>query len=259
MGEHDFRSAEVCRRLLTRRSRDITQATASKSALVIAPHPDDETLGCGSTIARKTAAGSSVSVCVVSDGGALPTDEMSPAELVATRQEHLAEACAILGVNQNDISLLGFPDSGLAQAGGELVAAISEVIEGVKPDEIFLPTRHDVHPDHQTVNRVALEAVARSAPRVDVFAYPVWFWVRATWLPRNASAAAEIMGRFRFLSAGITLSPLRVDAGPFLDAKRRATKCYAWELGPDRDFFEHWALDSQELFFASRAAGRPQP
>jgi LmbE family N-acetylglucosaminyl deacetylase len=259
VGEYDFKSAEICRQLLTRRARDITQSTASASALVIAPHPDDETFGCGATIARKAAAGTSVSVCVVSDGGAFPTDEMSPEALVSMREDNFAEACGILGVPQDNVSLLGFPDRGIESDGRDVVAAISEVIDRVQPDEIFLPTRHDVHPDHKTVNRLSYEAVARSTFRPAVYAYPVWFWARDTWTPRNASRVTELASRFRFLAAGVTLRSVRVDAGPFLDAKRRAMECYAWELKPDREFFEHWALSSEELFFAAGGTGRTQP
>jgi hypothetical protein len=49
-------------------ARDFTDSAAGRAALVIAPHPDDETLGCGATILRKVSAGSSVTVLIVTDG-----------------------------------------------------------------------------------------------------------------------------------------------------------------------------------------------
>lgn len=257
MGEYDFKSAEICQRLLTRRARDITWGTASKSALVIAPHPDDETFGCAATIARKTAAGSTVSVCVVSDGGAFTTDEMTPAELVSMRRENFDNACSILGIEKNDVSLLDFPDRGLEEAYPRVVAAITEVIDRVKPDEIFLPTRHDAHPDHRTVNRAAYEAIARATVRPAVYAYLVWFWARDTWHPLDASRAQELLGRGKLLAKGATLGVVRVDTGPFLEIKRRAYECYAWELKPDGEYFEQWTLGPEELFFP--ASGRHKP
>ncbi|HXY93533.1 MAG TPA: PIG-L family deacetylase [Acidimicrobiia bacterium] len=259
MDDYEFRSADICRRLLSARARNITFSTAPKSALVVAPHPDDETFGCGSTIARKTAAGSRVSVCVVSEGDAFPSDEMSPEEIVAMRRTNFGEACNVLGIRADDVWRLEFPDRGLTDNVAGIAGAISDVIERVQPDEVFLPTRHDLHPDHKAVNRAVFDAVDRSGTRAALYAYPVWFWSRDTWTPPHASRAAELASRLRLLAAGLTLRAARVDAGPFFESKRRAMACYEWELAPDRAFFEQWSLRTEELFFAAGPATRNRP
>ena len=56
--------AVIGRQLLLSRAEDMTPETATRSCLVLAPHPDDETLGCGATIMRKLAAGTSVQIVI---------------------------------------------------------------------------------------------------------------------------------------------------------------------------------------------------
>src|SRR5436309_3449421 len=98
----------IHRRVLTARARDITESTTHRSTLVIAPHPDDETLGCGATIARKTAAGTSVHVVVVADGsrGHATDDLADHSGLAARREAECRAALARLGVGADDVVFL---------------------------------------------------------------------------------------------------------------------------------------------------------
>src|SRR3954464_13432525 len=74
------------------RARDVTQRSAAASCIVFAPHPDDETLGCGATIHRKRDAGTAVHVVIASDGRrSQHPGVIAPEELVRMRaQEALA-------------------------------------------------------------------------------------------------------------------------------------------------------------------------
>jgi N-acetylglucosamine malate deacetylase 1 len=115
-------------------------------ALVIAPHPDDEVLGCGGTIARLTKAGKPVDVAILTRG-------MPPAytdvQVDAVRAE-AAAAHAELGVHKTHY--LNFPAAGLDQTPqAELNGAIRDLLLEVTPDTVFVPFVGDIHIDHQLV------------------------------------------------------------------------------------------------------------
>jgi LmbE family N-acetylglucosaminyl deacetylase len=256
MGEYDFKAAELCREILHRRAVDITFSTSGRTALVVAPHPDDETFGCGATIARKRAAGTDVHICVVSDGGAFPTDELSPAELVRMRKQNFSRACAALGADEHHVDMLGFPDRGTTDRIDDIAKEIADIIERVGPDDIFIPSSYDVHQDHMAVYAATTQAIKTTSTSAALYTYPVWFWSRDTWTPRGNSSMDRVLSRFRILMAGLYLRPVKVNSSLFIDAKREAMEHFAWELQPDREFFEHWSLGPEELFFVYAPSGK---
>lgn len=122
-------------------------------ALVIAPHPDDEVLGCGGVIARLVDQGCDVRIAIVTCGK--PPDYS--AEQVAEVRKEAGKAHAILGVSPADF--LDLPAAKLDQVSqAELNQAIGDIIEKVRPDTLFLPFCGDIHRDHQLVFAAALVA-----------------------------------------------------------------------------------------------------
>lgn len=115
-------------------------------ALVIAPHPDDEVLGCGGTIARLADRGAAVDVAIVTRGA---PPRFDAAQVAAVRAE--AEAAhALLGVANSHF--MEFPAAELDRvAQGTLGSALSELVAAVAPDTLFLPFVGDLHFDHQLV------------------------------------------------------------------------------------------------------------
>jgi LmbE family N-acetylglucosaminyl deacetylase len=113
-------------------------------ALVIAPHPDDEILGVGGTIARLTKAGHEVFVAVVTTGR--PPD-YSAAETARVRAE-AARAHALLGVA--DIFWLNLPAARLAETSHAVQnEALGKIVKQVEPATLFVPFAGDIHMDHQ--------------------------------------------------------------------------------------------------------------
>jgi N-acetylglucosamine malate deacetylase 1 len=128
-------------------------------ALIIAPHPDDEILGCGGTIARLTAMGREVHVAIVTSGSP-PRYEQASVEMVAaeTRAAH-----ALLGVAGTHY--LEFPAAGLDQVPhADLNAALGNLVAKLAPDTLFLPFVGDVHLDHQLVFQSAMVAARPRGP-----------------------------------------------------------------------------------------------
>jgi GT2 family glycosyltransferase/LmbE family N-acetylglucosaminyl deacetylase len=124
----------------------------AKRVLVLAPHPDDECLGCGGTLLLYGEQGVEVRVAVLTLGEALqPGDTALPNQ----RKQEAYEAAAILGIRHPE--LLGFPDGALAQCKSEVRAAIGRILSEYKPDLLFAPSPIDAHPDHVAVSDVAIE------------------------------------------------------------------------------------------------------
>ena len=170
--------AIVGRPLLLSRSEDMTALTATRSCLVLAPHPDDETLGCGATIARKRAAGGSVHVVIATDGRHWPASaKVSADALVEIREEETRRAGAILGLADQNITFLRFEDGQLGDNRRLLRDRLVAILDQTNPEEIFVPSIIDTHPDHRTLSQIGRQlAQARQDGSLLLYEYPVWFW-----------------------------------------------------------------------------------
>lgn len=127
--------------------------------LVVAPHPDDEVLGCGGVLALLADAGRPAHVAIVTEGQPPRYDAAHLAALAA----EMREAHAILGVAATHS--LGLPAAAL---GGiphaTLNAALSKLFDDVRPDTVFIPFTGDIHHDHQLVFASALVAARPAGP-----------------------------------------------------------------------------------------------
>lgn len=122
--------------------------------LIIAPHPDDEVLGCGGTIAKHAASGNEVYVCIVTKGA----EPLFSEEQVERVREECRKANNILGVK--GIEFLDFPAAMLEEVPRyKLNDAISNVIQNVKPDEVYIPHRGDMQLDHKLIVDAAMVAL----------------------------------------------------------------------------------------------------
>ena len=122
--------------------------------LVIAPHPDDEVIGVGGTIAKRAATGDEVYVCVVTRG----PKNLFPEDLVEQTRKECREADAMLGVKET--IFLDFPAVMLETVPRyEFNGKIAEVVQRISPDEVYIPHRGDMQIDHQMVVDAAMVAV----------------------------------------------------------------------------------------------------
>ena len=225
---------------LGRGAVDVTAAVSRRSCLVLAPHPDDETLGCGATIMRKLSVGTPVHVLVLSDGATWPPWNTS-AENVAIRGTELRAACGVLGLDADDLTQLAFPEAELQRSGDALVDAVADAVRTHQPDEVLATSEADPHGDHAAVGTAVRRALAGRATRL--LCYPVWQWERPrSWFrTMRLSARPEVVG-----TAG------------YLDSKREAVAVYRSQIstgtGPQRTeglepwFLRHF-LGPREMFF----------
>src|ERR1700739_4435142 len=115
-----------------------------RPAVVISPHPDDETLGCGGLIARLRSKGTDVTVVAVTDGENAYEDHVRRR---AIREREQTNALGMLGVDPQHIIRFRFPDSGLTNCERRLVDDLQTVV--AVDAHIIAPWRLDFHPDHE--------------------------------------------------------------------------------------------------------------
>jgi LmbE family N-acetylglucosaminyl deacetylase len=215
---------QLSRAAICRRAQDRTATTATQSALVIAPHPDDETLGCGATIARKLAAGGEVTVLILTDGRHCHRSAVLSAEEVGRlRRAEAQEAMRRLGLTDGQLRWGDLPDGSLAGNHHRLVRLIRSVLGEVGPDEVYVTAADEPHADHAAAGRAAREAVAGVAAAL--LEYPVWLW--GAWPLRRQDRIRSASRALRFAAGGHAQV---VRGGPFQPVKQEALRAYASQL-----------------------------
>ena len=145
--------------------------------VVIAPHPDDESLACGGLISAACAAGRRVKVVVVSDGtGSHPRSRAYPrSRLRGLREAEARRAVSALGLAPRHLVFLRLPDRNVPSEGAAAEAAIEAITamaQSVAATALFVSWRHDPHCDHQAAYRLARAAQRRTGAAL--YEYSVW-------------------------------------------------------------------------------------
>lgn len=157
---------------------ELDEADMARPAIVFAPHPDDETLGCGGTIIKKRRRGAAVKVVFMTDGSYSPHDLMSAAELKSIRLNEALAASWLLGVEESDVVFLEFKDGKLSQNLDPAIDRVAEILLKQQSEEIFIPYCKDKDPslDHLATNRIVASALQALGGRATIYEYPIWFW-----------------------------------------------------------------------------------
>jgi LmbE family N-acetylglucosaminyl deacetylase len=177
---------------------------------VVAPHPDDETLGAGGLIRSWVISGLPVTVISVTDGEA--ADAGRPG-LDLIRRAELRDALRNLSLLHVAIERLRIPDGQVQAHANRLRNAIR--LHAESGGTIVAPFEHDGHPDHEATGNICLEVA--NTHGISIVRYPIWTWHRT-----QPSALAKLRwGKF----------PLSHDAQR---AKSRAVQCFGSQLRPPR-------------------------
>src|SRR5665647_2323521 len=130
-----------------------------ENVLVFAPHPDDDIIGCGGSLAHHVRRGDQVAIVYMTSGEA-GSLKHEPAELAAIRENEAVQAAACLGVT--DLTFLRCRDGYLEYNQSNLEALVI-LIRAKKPTRVFLPHHLDAIPDHQITHQLGREACRRAA------------------------------------------------------------------------------------------------
>lgn len=173
-----WRRASIAPRLPVRQVTD-------NSAVVVAPHPDDETFGAGGLIALKRALDVPVTVILLTDGAAslsaLP--EILPEEVGRVRRQQAVAAAGHPGVDAAEVIGLGLTDGQIPRRGqpgfDQTVDQLAGLLVQCNPAEIYCPHPHDGLPDHEATSEITLAAVSRCQEPRRVAFYVIWAWLNA--------------------------------------------------------------------------------
>ena len=177
------------------------------SALVLAPHYDDEVLGCGGLVARLAAAGSAVRVLFLSDGGGDDPDAETRAAYSRRRRQEAKEAAKVLGLA--GIDHLDLPDGALDQHLETTVRGIRRALASQRPSLLLVPSPLEASPDHRAAFRAVHDLLGGT---------------------RQGDALLPLVQELEVLAYEIN-HPLRpdllVDVGGQVETIERAMACYA--------------------------------
>ncbi|MEC4985741.1 MAG: PIG-L deacetylase family protein [Oscillatoria sp. PMC 1068.18] len=148
--------------------------------IIVAPHPDDETLGCGGAIASLRTSGTAVQVLVISDGTrSHPNSRKYPApKLKKLREAETLAAMKILGIAPSQVTFCGLPDGAVKNSFAEGKSSICQYLKQFPPTTIFLPWRKDPHPDHQATWQLIDTCIKQMQLAPRLIEYPIWDWDR---------------------------------------------------------------------------------
>ncbi|MBF9223203.1 PIG-L family deacetylase [Hymenobacter sp. BT662] len=193
--------------------------------VVVAPHPDDEALGCGGLLALLRQAGVPVFAVLVSDGTmSHPNSALfSAAARRAVREAEFRHALTLLGIDETESLLLGLPDGRVPAAAhepgfAEAAAQLRDFLEKHAAATVLVPWRRDPHPDHRATSLLVQAALAGMPQPPRRLEYLVWAWERAA--PDDLPTAADGVQGFR----------LNVEAG--LRQKQRAIAAHRSQVAP---------------------------
>ena len=194
------------------------EMTGGKPFVVISPHPDDESLGMGGTIASCRAAGVDVRVVVVTDGAkSHPNSKTYPADrLAALRRAEVEAAGECLGLAAGAVTHLDLPDAAVPMDGlafDAAVAHLAAVVDQSHAAAVFVTWGGDPHCDHEAAAAMA-RRLREHRPGIAFWCYPIWGW----HLDGDASIEMPVPQGFR------------VDVAPWLPAKRRAIEAHASQM-----------------------------
>nr|WKN35447.1 PIG-L family deacetylase [Tunicatimonas sp. TK19036] len=167
------------------------------TTLIIAPHPDDESLGCGGAIAALRKRNIPVYVLFISDGTmSHPNSKKYPAKIRrALREKEALDALSELGVDEAHATFLRLPDTKVpdhkSSSFVEGVAKVYRLVQQIEPQTVLVPWRRDPHCDHRASWELTKEAVARWDQPLRWLEYPIWVWelAEADDIPRPEDGA----------------------------------------------------------------------
>lgn len=149
--------------------------------LIVAPHPDDEVLGCSGLIQRLLNEGKQIDVVILSGGGKSHAGccNMDESILIESRRNLSRKAAEILGLPIENLHFLDYPDGSIAFDCLE-TDRLKKLIDTLQPKAIFVPHKGEGWSDHLEAGRIVQKLVGEMSG-LALYEYCVWFWYYNVW------------------------------------------------------------------------------
>lgn len=183
--------------------------------IIFAPHPDDETLGMGGTIALAAKAGIDVYVVFITDGGKGGDPDIRKQEARAASEILGVKDVFYLNLPDRDVALIPFPDQ-----------AVTEILEKIRPKTIFVPSFQENHPDHRAATNRVLSLIKTSNRFKIISAASKDL---QPFIPNNATEELKFQLWFYEINRQGEINRL-IDISDVLEVKESAIECYQSQL-----------------------------
>jgi LmbE family N-acetylglucosaminyl deacetylase len=221
----------------------VNGARRKRTIVVVGAHPDDETLGCGGSVARRIQEGYEVRIVVLTDGEHLLSvflgigSDPSPDDVARLRKEETRRAAAILGVPSSSVLFLGYEDGGLAGQKERATEQLAGLLREWAPAEVWSLSGYEQHPDHVAAAEIVRAACCLAGGAMRRLQYVVS-------LRKGLSLDA------------VPLRPAGVDVSAYVSVKKQALGVFQSHLGtlsrdqkkPLAESFDQY-LVAEEPFF----------
>lgn len=159
-----------------------SQLQLENKVLIVAPHPDDEVLGCSGFIQRMIDNGKQVHVVILSGGGkshqvCCHIDEST---LIDSRRNLSRKAAKILNLPLDQLHFLDYSDGSISFNDPE-TQRLQILIEELSPNAIFVPHKGEGWSDHIEAGKIVREIIRIQSIPVQLYEYCVWFWYYNVW------------------------------------------------------------------------------
>ena len=181
--------------------------------LVVATHPDDETLGCGGTLLKHKANGDEIHWLIATD---IKESEGFDKSLIKKRESEINAIEKLF--NFNSVNKLGLSTTKVDEYSmSGLISKISSVVNRVKPNIIYLPFKGDVHSDHKYIFDAAYSCTKS-------FRYP---FIKKIYMIETLSETELSLST----KEHSFIPNLFIDISEYMDKKIELMKIYASEIG----------------------------
>jgi LmbE family N-acetylglucosaminyl deacetylase len=210
----------------------------SNRILIVAPHMDDEVLGCGGIMHMHTDK-TQIHCIYATDGARSPapllpwTGSIDP-DITEHRRREAIEVMDEVGIPRENLIFLDFPDGKLMKNSMPFKARLAEQIARIEPAVILVPFRYDLHPDHVAVHRGARDAVLESPGSSILLEYFIYF----RWRLIKSGDVRQSIPASRLLN---------IDTGAVADKKSATIYRYASQTGIHSDWQEQPILTSSSI------------
>lgn len=166
--------------ILHNRSEKRPPINISGKIIIIAPHPDDEALGCGGLIARLCAEKNPPHIAVLTGGGGSlrGRSDISETEVANARRELTLDSAKQFGLPEENIHFLDFQDGDIGACPEKEMSRLRQLINNLNPDNILVPHNSEGWPDHLAARDIGIELAPEKAA---IWEYCVWMWYYNVW------------------------------------------------------------------------------